>query len=69
MIGDPDTIIETLDNFKTGRAQIEEQVWELCYYMKGMTLHESWELSTDERARMFKFISKRLGTDKDNIVG
>lgn len=67
MTGDPDTIIETLDTFKKEQVLIEEQIWELCYHMKGVTLHEAWLLSTEQRARMFKFITKKIGKD-DNII-
>lgn len=60
MIGDPDMIVETLENLKRQADNLENQVFDIVIHTPGggISLTEAWDLSPGQRQKLVKKITE-----------
>lgn len=67
LAGTPDEIQSTLDQMKGQSKALTEEIYEICWYMRGgVTREEAWHLSHNERKIIAEQIKKRIEVSKES---
>lgn len=57
----PEQVTDLIERYQRESQQLEEQIVDLCYFMKGgLEWNSAWELSYRDRETIIKVLNRRI---------